>query len=311
MIAINPVRAGLAQNPSEYPWSLAHSDCNLALAVKNCGLSLKEVAERYGSMHYSAVSEETERLTKDVTKNQGNLDFVLGKNNNIDSSVGKDTVDNMRNKPDVKIARLEGSLFGDTLWKARTAAFDWAQKELQGKDFRNNDTGWDIRISRSGLNKGIVGSDNIKQIEAVRVLPELLQNAVKTESRPDRAGDSALTIHRFYAPLELDGELYLTKITVKDSSFGQRYYNHELTGLEIEKPEGTLLERDLFDKKSSSIQAPQTSQSVSGPTQASTLSIADMFKGVKRDDGTLILNDTNKSKDLAECEENEEKGTKR
>ncbi|MBF0456750.1 MAG: hypothetical protein HQK99_02525 [Nitrospirae bacterium] len=89
-------------------------------------------------------------------------------------------------KPDVKITRLDGRMFGDELWKARDEAEDWAKENLQGKSFVNKDTGWGIDIANKGIKK-IRSGDRLTpldHLEAVRAIPDLIKNAVLDETRP-------------------------------------------------------------------------------------------------------------------------------
>ncbi|MEO5358187.1 MAG: PBECR2 nuclease fold domain-containing protein [Nitrospirae bacterium YQR-1] len=175
----------------------------------------------------------------------------------------------------VRITGISDKVFSDKLWQARKEAKQWAKENLQKKEFINEDTGWKIQINRAGIEKALSGERSLEHIEAIRAIPELLENAVLHESRADRYSDPNIkSIHRFYAPLEISGKLYRAKLTVKETNEGKRFYDHSLT--EIEKPAaGRALRTD--DTFSGS--APRTGQ------QASTISLNDLLKDVKTPGG--------------------------
>ncbi|KWT84146.1 hypothetical protein [Candidatus Magnetominusculus xianensis] len=173
-------------------------------------------------------------------------------------------------KPDVKITRLNDRMFGDSVWEAKEAAKKWAGDNIQGKSFVNKDSGWNIDVSRKGIGEALSKSRlaHIDQIEAIRAIPELIENAVLGETHSDKKGSPHIkNIHRFYAPLEIDGKLYRAKLTVRESADGKKFYDHSLT--EIEKPVGSYA-RDTFSGS-----APRTQQ------QAHDISVKDLLKDVK------------------------------
>ncbi|MBF0487680.1 MAG: hypothetical protein HQK98_05910 [Nitrospirae bacterium] len=181
-------------------------------------------------------------------------------------------------KPDVKVTRLDDRMFGNEVWKAKEDARTWALENLRDKSpVINKDTGWKIDITGKGI-KESTSKDrlaHIDQIEAIRAIPELLENAVLVETRPDRDNNPDIkNIHRFYAPLELEGKLYRAKLTVRETANGKKYYDHSLK--EIEKPVGH------YPGDTSSGSAPRAQQ------QARTLSVKDLLNGVKTSDGKNI-----------------------
>ncbi|MBF0555148.1 MAG: hypothetical protein HQK96_11435 [Nitrospirae bacterium] len=170
----------------------------------------------------------------------------------------------------MNITKLNDKMFGDKLWSARKEAKQWAKANLQGKSLTNKDTGWKIDITGIGIDKALSKERLIplKHIEAIRAIPELIENAALSETRPDRDNDPHIkNIHIFYAPLEIDGKLHSTKITVKEFDDGNCFYDHSLT--KIEKPTGSWAE-DTFAGSASR-----------PPQQASTISLKDLLKNVK------------------------------
>ncbi|WP_420267037.1 hypothetical protein [Candidatus Magnetominusculus dajiuhuensis] len=173
----------------------------------------------------------------------------------------------------MKVTKLDGKMFGDEIWEARKKAYKWAGENIQGKSLVNKDTGWGIDITGKGIKKVLSGERlvPIDHIETVRAIPEMIENAVKVESRPDRDNNPHIkNIHIFCAPLEIDNRLYRVTLTVKETKYGRRYYDHRLT--EIEKPAAG---RALHTGDTLSGSASRMEQ------QAYTASLEDLLKNVK------------------------------
>lgn len=172
--------------------------------------------------------------------------------------------------PDMKITILDDKMFGDQLWSARKAARQWAKMNLQGRSPINKDTGWKIDITGKGIDEVLSKTRlaPLDHIEAIRAIPELIENAILAETRPDRDDDPHIkNIHIFYAPLEIDSKLYRAKLTVKELEDGKRFYDHSLT--ELEKPTGSWAEDTL------------TGSASRPPQQAYVISIKDFLNNVK------------------------------
>ncbi|CAN5813034.1 hypothetical protein BH20PSE1_BH20PSE1_00880 [soil metagenome] len=174
-------------------------------------------------------------------------------------------------KPDVRVIQQTGLPFPNA-----EAALRYALNRLRGS-YRNRDTGWDISVARAGLEKALSHSGRTSNLHlnAVRALPGLLDHAVLAESKPDAEGDANIrAIHRFYAPLRVGKSLYQVKLTVKETTLGQKFYDQSLT--EIEAANVQLVGED---------QSPQDAQgtrTATGPL-AVRVSIADLLRGAARD----------------------------
>src|SRR5438128_605920 len=130
---------------------------------------------------------------------------------------------------------------GNEFQADRNAAWDWAKKNLQGRRFINEDTGFEIQIGRRGLKKALSGSSIEERegrhwhYEVVRYLGELLEKALLGESHPDREFDEHIAqIHRFYAPLACDTSVFRAKLTVKEIvSTSNKFYTYALEKIEM------------------------------------------------------------------------------
>ncbi|MBF0517484.1 MAG: hypothetical protein HQK97_10290 [Nitrospirae bacterium] len=167
-------------------------------------------------------------------------------------------------------------MFSDEAWKARKEAGTWDKINLQGKSPINKDTAWRIDITGKSVKKVLSGKrltpgDHIK---AVRAIPEMIEYAIKAQTRRDRENSPHIkNIHIFYAPLEIDSKLYRVKLTIKETNDGRRFYDLRLK--ELEKPAAG---RALHTGDAISGGAPRMEQ------QAHAISLKDLLKNVKTSD---------------------------
>ncbi|WP_367147081.1 PLxRFG domain-containing protein [Comamonas thiooxydans] len=99
-----------------------------------------------------------------------------------------------------------------------------AAKAFQGKALLNAETGLEARVSRNTLDKmlsrkAVEQSTNARdQSMAVANVDRLYEAAMFGWSKEDRDSNSNLkAIHRFFAPIEVDGRMLLAKLTVKET----------------------------------------------------------------------------------------------
>jgi len=114
------------------------------------------------------------------------------------------------NLPPMRIAR--------TFREAREAA-----KAFQGKPLTNQATGIVAVVSRRSLDKMISASAVLKSESpathsaAVANVDKLFERAILGWTKSDRASDPSIkAVHRFFAPLEVDGRTKMVKLTVKE-----------------------------------------------------------------------------------------------
>ena len=163
-----------------------------------------------------------------------------------------------------RIVEVEPEAFaGDTIEEARKNAEQWARENLQGKTFRNRDTGWQLRVSRSTISNTVYKRRESKeraalQVSANRQLPQLIQQAVLVHSHPDRQGRPSIArVHRFFVPIRTpDGEVLPVKLTAREyaseepsATTRRKLHDLEVIGAEIDtelavsqgrRPEGVV-----------------------------------------------------------------------
>jgi len=189
--------------------------------------------------------------------------------------------------PDIQVTTLTGKELGadrESIRSGATTLLNEIRKD--GKPLTNADTGWDLVVSRNDWSKlAKDGNRTTAELQALAGLPALVERAVLAESHPDAIhnNQNVQGIHRLYAPVEIDGQMYRAKLTVKDyagKDSGQKTNLHALEAVEIENaPLGTSPALDT--------NAHEPAQ----PTTERTVSIADLLKDSTRHDGSAWAND--------------------
>ncbi|MEJ5125854.1 LPD38 domain-containing protein [Comamonas sp. MYb21] len=127
-----------------------------------------------------------------------------------------------------------------------------AVKEFQGSELTNASTGMTAVLARNSLDKMLSGKAVAKSetpathAMAVANADSLFERAILGWSKEDRAGDPNIrAIHRFFAPLDVDGRTKLVKLTVKESVSADRQnplYTIEAVELNEKMPGDAWLE---------------------------------------------------------------------
>lgn len=187
-------------------------------------------------------------------------------------------------KPPVPVTEVDPTPF-----KTAKEAETFGMVALRGV-IRNADTGWDIGVGRSGIEKATSSSGRAGSVHlrALRGIKQLLERAVLVESHPDRKTQGFVAIHRLYAPLRLGGKLYRAKLTVREDGQGHHFYDHAHS--EIERAD-VHSEGSQKDATAGAATVGVTSTAL-GPS-AQAVSIADLLAGQVRDhDGLPFVPET-------------------
>lgn len=184
--------------------------------------------------------------------------------------------------PALPVTALTGSEFGESLSHVElmTKATDLLRELQASEGLVNDDSGWLLAINRKGVKKM---GDNMSQsrpsLQAIAALRALVRRAVVVERHGDamHGNEFVNAIYRLLVPVQIDGQLYRVKLTVKDLQQGSdaRMLLHALETAEIESaPLGTL-------PNSPASAGVGTAQ----PTTGRTVTIADLLRGAKLSDG--------------------------
>lgn len=208
---------------------------------------------------------------------QGQPLFSLSKN-----PTARDYLD----QPDVPVIRLRGDeIKGATPADVRRNANEFIRRWLQelaratgGKAVHNERTGFDIGVTQNRVHHGFVhqGPENVKLVAAME---GLLRNAAPIDRRahvPPR--DEIQQVHTLVAPLEIAGQRFAVKLTVKEGRDGSyKLYDHQ--ALKMESPDSTS-------------GTTTTDVARSRPMSGDSASIRDMLTAFKGDNAKYVPHDT-------------------
>jgi len=178
----------------------------------------------------------------------------------------------------VATSRYAGMRPGQARLRARKDAVD----SITGPA-RNEDTGWDVDITRVGVKKSLDGGGTMVRAEIVANLPALLRNAILVESHSDRRDRSGVaSVHRFYAPFMLDGRMNRVKLTVREYTDGARRH-YAVDYLEIDGPDVL----NVFPGDADGAARP------TGTPPGPTIKMGDLLRGVNAAPEVLEMSRTN------------------
>ena len=185
--------------------------------------------------------------------------------------------------PPVPVVSMSGAEFGaDLSHRALMAAATRVLKELQQSEgLVNDDTGWLLAVNRKGVKKmGDNAAQSQPSLQAVAALRDLVRHAVVVERHADtqHANEYVVAIVRMAAPVEIAGQLYRVKLTIKQMQQGGQssVLLHALEAAEIENaPLGTL--PNSLDK---------ARVGTAQPTTRPTITIAELLAAALRQDGS-------------------------
>jgi len=231
--------------------------------------------------------------------------------------------DHAAQNPDyrVKVTRIEsdGSAVPDN---KKLAQIVKSYRGENGIPLVNDATGWRLTISSSDADEIVHGisyssqnkADRLSNAAVLQKLPEVVKVAFPAESYRDLKGaqgvkgkDAQLRgVHRFYAPVVVDGHDYLVKITVKDRSADggkgnkDRLAAYQIIGMDIEKAQpmvGPVIQREEASAGGAPAEQLNSDDSspdklIASPYAGSEITVRDMLTGVKRDGDVFYKKDT-------------------
>jgi hypothetical protein len=213
---------------------------------------------------YKKVGYTNEEIAEELIA-EGNLSFTnsasdLTKLRNGDASLGLRAIENRKNlysaaqsynqeqvplPSEAPIITVRGNVFGEDmkLDELQKQALNYAKQNFQGKSIINNHTGWEVGFSKTGLSKTMSHAALREHNISMAVLDKLMENAVYLRTEEDHKGRNDIKAwHYFYAPLKIDNKTYLARLAVRETTLGQKFYDHMV--VETEWPTGKLLGRD-------------------------------------------------------------------
>lgn len=139
----------------------------------------------------------------------------------------------------IAVTQLRGDELGTDRPTIKAAAI--AKLKTVGKEgLRNADTGWSLTLGKKDRSKLVKWDGQTDAgLQSIGGIESLVKNAVLAESHPDNhhSNVDVQGVHRLFAPVEIAGQMYRAKLTVKDysgSGSGLATKLHALDSIEIE-----------------------------------------------------------------------------
>jgi hypothetical protein len=106
------------------------------------------------------------------------------------------------------------------------------------KQVRNADIGETIRITKRGIENSLQHGMKKEKRAVVSVLDKLLENAVFMARDTENMKPGVRAVETFAHRVAVDGKPFVARLIVRELSDGRRFYDHELSTLESERPAG-------------------------------------------------------------------------
>ena len=121
--------------------------------------------------------------------------------------------------------------------QARKSFLDFARSHFPAK-VQNAETGREISISRTGLDKFLSGNLYFEKYASGFHIPELIEQAHKVGEAADNKGRDSILGYEYYdSPIDIESKPYTAHIRVRNTRSGDKYYGHtisEIDQIEIE-----------------------------------------------------------------------------
>lgn len=144
------------------------------------------------------------------------------------------------------IPNLSGDEFGEFEdHKELRAAVKQALVDMVGKSFPCPTLNAEVEVRTSGMKKIISNSADIRKLQAIAALKDLLAQAEKyEEQQPYNTGNerNIKAYHILKAPLQLDGELLHVRFVIREDDKGHYHYDHRIDSQVVKNAKSPLLD---------------------------------------------------------------------
>ncbi|QLB20058.1 hypothetical protein A6B43_08680 [Vespertiliibacter pulmonis] len=157
--------------------------------------------------------------------------------------------------------------FAEAIPRRTANSFDEVRNivsELLGEPLVNQKTGMIATLSKRSLDKLLSGkatgkSTNVHDhLMAVANIDQLFENAVQGWVEPHKNNDPNIAgVHRMFAPLNIDGEVKLAKLTIKAMNFDQGNKIYSVETIEVENENGILGNLEATANQDDKLTSPQ------------------------------------------------------
>ncbi len=143
------------------------------------------------------------------------------------SGVSIESVFENRNLPKVNTKTVENVVKDKN--KARHDFVAFSQKNFP-KTVKNINSGKEIGISRTGIDKFLSGNFSKEKYASGYVIPKLIETAYKVGEADNLKGKSGIQGYEYFeSKLLIDGNEYTAHIRIRNTDMGDKYYGHTLS----------------------------------------------------------------------------------
>lgn len=210
----------------QYSFNMLTADDQAFIAqLKGKGMGKISMTET-GVITASRTAEAEAESIHFTSENGLMTDFLL-------QSMHFDDVDSLIETLEIEnVPRISGDEFGDPSDTSSIRnAVKQALLELNGQSYPCPALGAEVEIRKNGIKKIISFSADVRKLQAVAALKELLANAVKYDERTPYNPDEKRNIkayHFLHSALLLNGESLIARFVVSEDDKGHFHYDHTI-----------------------------------------------------------------------------------
>ena len=161
--------------------------------------------------------------------------------------------------------------------------------EMVGKPLSNKATGMVATISKRSLDKLISGkaanksSSRKDHIAAAANIDQLFENAILGWTEPHKTDTTNIAgVHKMFAPLQVDGAMRLTKLTVKEMAFNQGNRIYSVEAIEVENENsGLSIQQAATDGAMPEMTEVDTENSNSAPSRLHSANVQSLIQAIE------------------------------
>lgn len=132
-------------------------------------------------------------------------------------------------------------------------------------EYRNEDTGTNIRISRKSQKVAHHDAENDVHLKSIAYIPDMIKNAIYIDSEKNVKGKNGFDEYKYYVVgLNIGGVDYTAKLVIGEKN-GEAYYDHALTQIEKSSliSQMDLVKAQVYDNKAANFSADKDKRLIS------------------------------------------------
>lgn len=144
-----------------------------------------------------------------------------------------------------KTPSVSGDEFGETDLPELRKAVQQALEKLVGEKFACPALNADVEVRTKGIKKLISMSADIRKLQAIAALKELLENATKTEEQKPYMPKKERNIkayHILQSALQLNDQLLNVRFVIREDDKGHYHYDHSIEAAVVKNAKSPLLD---------------------------------------------------------------------